>query len=209
MTDARELARLAIANRLPEISAPDALPALKDAIAVIEGRERVADALRAHSDNPALKMEHAGIVKLSAALKATGAKLQPGMSQAQSSAWVDGIRLSLARYPMSAAIYAAQMAQGEPFQYGLGSVDARLHELAKEAADRDAAALARLRMMIRQIERAQTQKALPPPEDRPMTVEEIAATPDAYVELGRKLGYISDEDYEAAMALREAQCSGS
>lgn len=201
--DARELAQLAVTNRLPEISAPDALPALKEAIAGIEARERVSDALRAHSDNPALKKEHAGIVRLSSALKAIGAKLSPGMSPAQSSAWVDGVRLSLARYTVGASIYAAEKAQGEPFQYGLGSVDARLHELAKEAMDRDAAAMSRLRLMIRQIERAQTQKALPAPDDKPMTVEEIAETPDHLVSLGRKLGFITDEEYQAAMALRD------
>lgn len=207
MIEPRELAQLAAANQLPEISSPDALPAIKEAIRGIEGRERVASALRGH--NPATKANHPAIDRLNAALQAIGAKLAPGMSPAQAMAWRDATALSLARYTARAAIYAAETAQGEPFQYGLGSVDARLHQLAQKAADRDAGALARLRAFARRIERATTQRSLPAPSDEPMTVEEIARTPDAYVNLGRKLGYISDEAYQAALALREAQCSGS
>lgn len=196
--DACHLARMAISNELPEISTPDALPALKEAIDGITGLEKVEALLAAFTGGntlPALKAIHSPIMSI-------GARLAPNMSPAQASAWRDAVTLSLSRYTARAARIAAQAAATEPFRYGLGSVDARLHELAKEAMDRDAAALARLRLLVRQIERAMTQKELPPPDDAPMTVEEIAATPDAYVDLGRKLGYISDEEYEAAMALR-------
>lgn len=205
--DPRSLAQMAVANKLPEISAPDALPAMKEAIGGIEAREVVSYALRIHA--PALGKLHPGVSRLHAALQAIGAKLAPAMSPAQAMAWRDATGLSLAKYSVKAAIYAAETAQGEPFQYGLGSVDGRLHELAKEAMECDRAAVLRLQAMIRQIERAQTQKALPAPEDKPLTVEEIAATPDHIISLGRTGGFISDEDYQAAMALRETQCSGS
>lgn len=205
MIEPQELARLAVANKLPEISAPDALPAIKEAMARITGLRLVGGALAARkSGKPCPTLD-----PILAALSATGAKLAPMRSKGETSAWLDAILISLSKYTARAARIAAETAATERFPYGLGSVDNRLHELAQAAEATDRAALTRLQMMARQIERAQRQKALPPQSDEPMSIEEIAATPDAYVELGRKLGYISDEDYQAAMALREVQCSGS
>ena len=74
----------------------------------------------------------------------------------EASAWLDAIMLSLSKYTARAARIAAETAATERFPYGLGSVDARLHELAQEAEGRDRAAIARLRMLARQIERAVT-----------------------------------------------------
>lgn len=199
MIEPHELARLAVANKLPEISSPDALPTIRDAMDRITGLRLVGGALTARKPGkPCPTLD-----PIVAALAAIGAKLAPMRSSAEAGAWLDAIMLSLSKYTARAARIAAETAATERFPYGLGSVDARLHELAQEAEGRDRAALARLRMMARQIERAASQKALPPPSDEPMSIEEIAATPDAYVELGRKLGYISDEDYQAAMTLRD------
>lgn len=201
MIEPHELARLAVANKLPEISSPDALPAIRSAMDRITGLRIVGGALSTRKPgSPCPSLD-----PIIAALSAIGAKLAPLRSSAEASAWLDAILLSLSKYTARAARIAAERAQGEPFQYGLGSVDARLHELAQQAEAADRAALARLRMMARQIERAASQKALPPPSDEPMSIEEIAATPDHIISLGRTGGFISDEDYQAAMALREAQ----
>ena len=199
MIEPHELARLAVANKLPEISNPDALPAIRDAMDRITGLRLVGGALTARKPGkPCPTLD-----PIVAALAAIGAKLAPMRSSAEASAWLDAILLSLSKYTARAARIAAERAQGEPFQYGLGSVDARLHELAQEAEGRDRAALARLRMMARQIERAMTQKALPAPDDTPITVEDIAAMPDHIISMGRTGGFISDEEYQAAMALRD------
>lgn len=200
MIEPHELARLAVANKLPEISSPDALPAIRDAMDRITGLRIVGGAMAARKPGkPCPTLD-----PIIAALRAIGAKLAPMRSSAEASAWLDAIMLSLSKYTARAARIAAETAATERFPYGLGSVDARLHELAQQAEAADRAALARLRMMARQIERAMTQKSLPPPDpDRPMPIEEIAATPDEYISLGRKLGYITDEEYQAAMALRD------
>lgn len=199
MIEPQELARLAVANKLPEISAPDALPSIKEAMARITGLRLVGGALAARkSGKPCPTLD-----PILAALSATGAKLAPMRSKGETSAWLDAILISLSKYTARAARIAAETAATERFPYGLGSVDARLHELAQEAEGRDRAALARLRMMARQIERAMTQKALPAPDDTPITVEDIAAMPDHIISMGRTGGFISDEEYQAAMALRD------
>ena len=193
-----QLVELAQANKLPQDGSADAIPAIQEAIQSITRLAAMAPLVEAL----AAGQKPTALSPVIAALNATGARLAPQMSPAQTSAWRDGVLMSLRNYTVRAARIAAQKAQAEPFKYGLGSVDARLHELAQEVMDIDRAALLRLRAFGRAIRRAQEQKSLPAPEERDMTVEEIAATPDAYVQLGRKLGYISDEDYQAAMALR-------
>lgn len=199
MIEPHELARLAVANKLPEISSPDALPTIRDAMDRITGLRLVGGALTARKPGkPCPTLD-----PIVAALAAIGAKLAPMRSSAEAGAWLDAIMLSLSKYTALAARIAAETAATERFPYGLGSVDARLHELAQEAEGRDRAALARLRMLARQIERAMTQKALPAPDDTPITVEDIAAMPDHIISMGRTGGFISDEDYQAAMALRD------
>jgi hypothetical protein len=199
MIEPHELARLAVANKLPEISSPDALPAIRSAMDRITGLRIVGGALSTRKPgSPCPSLD-----PIIAALSAIGAKLAPLRSSAEASAWLDAIMLSLSKYTARAAQIAAETAATERFPYGLGSVDARLHELAQEAEGRDRAAIARLRMLARQIERAMTQKALPAPDDTPITVEDIAAMPDHIISMGRTGGFISDEEYQAAMALRD------
>ncbi|WP_375188453.1 hypothetical protein [Sphingobium yanoikuyae] len=200
----RELAVMAATNSLPDIADADHLPAIMEAATNIERAERVSEALAHDQGWKAGEPTHPMLKGLHAALRAIGAKLRPEMSGPQASAWVDSIALSLSKYSAKSARLAAERAQGEPFPYGLGSVDARLHELAQQIEDRNRAALTRLRTLKRKIEKQA--KALPSPEakpERPMTVEELAATPDHILSLGKKLGFISDEEMAAVEKLRE------
>lgn len=201
----RDFAAMAALNTLPEIVDDQYVPAIIDAARAIVNAEKLGEVIAYDEGWKEGKPTHRHLIGISAALRTIGAKLQPGMSGAQASAWVDAIVLSLARYPAKTARLAIERAAGEPFPFGIGSVDAKLHELAAAIEERNRAARLRLENLHRKIERAQRQKALPAPkqEDRPLTIEEIAKTPHEWVELGRKLGHITEEEYQAAMALRE------
>lgn len=134
------------------------------------------------------------------ALAPIGAKLNPGMSPEKASAWCDAIAVSLSKYPARVAIHAAKEGQTEPFRY-IGDVDARLHEIAQDAMDRNAVALIRLRAFRDDIERA-NQPKLPMSEVPPLTIDEISRVPDAYIRMGLSLGEITQEQVEEAEKLK-------
>lgn len=136
-------------------------------------------------------------------LRPVGAKLAPGMSENQAEAWLDALVMSLQGYSLTTIVQVGKRATEEPFPYGINSVDARLHEIAKEIEERNKKAITWLKMYLRDLEKAQKQKLLASPEDKPLTIEEIAALPPHLYSMGVTGGFISEEEQAAVKALRE------
>lgn len=128
-------------------------------------------------------------IALDIALRPIGAKLAPTMSPAQASAWRDAVMMSMMRWPAMVAIKAAKAAVMHPFPYGIGDVDAKLHELAAPIESRQRLALVRLRMMRDEIERAMNPQ--PKLEEAPhvWTVEEIEEANAAFRKVGSSVRY--------------------
>lgn len=137
------------------------------------------------------------------ALRPIGAKLAPAMSQNQADAWLDALVMSLQGYPLATIVQIGRRAVQEPFPYGINSVDAKLHEIAKEIEGRQKKAVLWLRLYLRDLERTQRQKLIAAPEDKPLTIEEIAALPPHLYSMGVTGGFISEEEQAAVKALRE------
>ncbi len=136
------------------------------------------------------------------ALRPIGAKLAPGMTQNQADAWLDALVMSLQAYPLATIVKVGRRAVEEPFPYGINSVDAKLHEIAKEIEERNQTAIRWLKLYLKDLERAQKQKLIAAPEDKPLTIEELEAMPDHLYRMGVAGGFISEEEQAAVMDLR-------
>lgn len=139
------------------------------------------------------------------ALRPTGAKLAPHLSSAQAEAWIDGVLLSLSKWPPRVAAAAARAAVHEPFRF-IGDVDARLHELAANIDRKHRNALFRLRRLAEEMERAANPPpALPPPEEiQPWTLVEARTLNPSLLAIGLRQGFILREVHDRVIEERGA-----
>jgi len=139
------------------------------------------------------------------ALRPTGAKLAPHLSAAQAEAWIDGVLLSLSKWPPRVAAAAARAAVHEPFRF-IGDVDARLHELAANIDRKHRNALHRLRRLAEEMERAANPPpALPPPEPILFwTLEEARTLNPALLAIGLRQGFILRDVHDRVIEERRA-----
>ena len=143
---------------------------------------------------------------LARALGPIGAKLAPSMTADQASAWADAVADSLSKWPPRVALAAIKAGIKEPYEFGIKSVDAKLHKLAAEIHDKHRAAIFRLRMMRDEIRRAgdatkRLEHKSDPPE--PIKIDEVIAVfrapgGESFVRMGLASGYLDHDIVEAA-----------
>jgi hypothetical protein len=133
--------------------------------------------------------ESAEGIALDIALRPIGAKLDPKMSAAQASAWRDAVMMSMMKWPAKVAIAAARAAIMESYQYGIGDVDAKLHELAAPIEARQRLALRRLHQMRGEIERAMNPQPVLEEAPHIWTAEEIEEANAAFHRVGSSIRY--------------------
>lgn len=139
------------------------------------------------------------------ALRPIGAKLAPHLSSAQAEAWIDGVLLSLSKWPPRVAAAAARAAVHEPFRF-IGDVDARLHELAAGIDRRHRNALHRLRRLAEEMERAANPPpSLAPPEPiLPWPIEEARRLNPSLLAIGLRQGFIERQVHDRVVEERRA-----
>jgi hypothetical protein len=139
------------------------------------------------------------------ALRPTGAKLAPHLSSAQAEAWIDGVLLSLSKWPPRVAEAAARAAVHEPFRF-IGDVDARLHELAANIDRKHRNALHRLRRLAEEMERAANPPpALPPSEEiNPWPLDEARRLNPSLLAIGLRQGFIERHVHDRVIEERRA-----
>jgi hypothetical protein len=203
--NARELARIA---QQPSWSLRDCLgqAAAADVAEAIAGYEASLEPLGAadpHLADPRKRSVAARAV--CTALAPTGAKLAPHLSPAQAEAWIDGVLLSLSKWPPRVAATAARAAVHEPFRF-IGDVDARLHELAANIDRKHRNALFRLRRLAEEMERAANPPAaLPPPEEiLPWPIEEARRLNPGLLAIGLRQGFIERQVHDRVIEERGA-----
>jgi hypothetical protein len=138
--------------------------------------------------DPDLKQSQAAKA-LDIALRPIGCKLDPRMAPAQAGAWRDSVMMSLSKWPARIAIAAAKAGIHETFQYGIGDVDARLHELAAKIDAKQQLALHRLRLLAAEFDRMAN--PLPQIAEQPhiWTQAEIDETNAGFKRLGIRTRY--------------------
>lgn len=191
-----ELATLALDTRswsLDRAAQLEADPAA--AIAALKARE-----VPLNGEEPAGGRK-AGVLKQS--LGVLGVKIAPTMSQDQAEAWTTAVAMALADLPAAFSIRGAKDALHVPMKF-LNEVEGVVREKAEDARVRHQAAIYRLRQFERQI-RAATKPALPKPEVPEMTQEAINAMPRSLLDLGLKLGHLTQEQYDIATRKDEDQ----
>jgi hypothetical protein len=204
--NARELARVALQPSwsLRDCMAEAAAGDVAEAIAGYEAGLLPLSALDPCLAEPRKRSDAARAV--CTALRPTGAKLAPHLSPAQADAWIDGVLLSLSKWPPRVAAAAARAAVHEPFRF-IGDVDAKLHELAATIDRKHRNALFRLRRLAEEIERA----ANPPPrleapeeETQPWPIEEARRLNPSLLAIGLRQGFIAEDVHDRVIAERRA-----
>jgi hypothetical protein len=203
--NARELARIALQ---PSWSLRDCMAeaAAADVAEAIAGYEASLAPLSA--SDPCLgdpRKRSVAARAVCTALRPTGAKLAPHLSPAQAEAWIDGVLLSLSKWPARVAAGAARAAVHEPFRF-IGDVDARLHELAAGIDRRHRNALFRLRRLAEEMERAANPPpALAPPEQaEPWPIEEARRLNPSLLAIGLRQGFVGREVHDRVIEERRA-----
>jgi hypothetical protein len=203
--NARELARTALQ---PSWSLRDCLgqAAAADVSEAIAGYEASLEPLSAA--DPCLADPRRRSVAARAvctALAPTGAKLAPHLSPAQAEAWIDGVLLSLSKWPPRVAAAAARAAVHEPFRF-IGDVDARLHELAAGIDRKHRNALFRLRRLAEEMERAANPAPTlaPPEEPEPWPIEEARRLNPSLLAIGLRQGFVARDVHDRVIAERRA-----
>ena len=154
-------------------------------------------ALRAR-DVPLNREEPTGGKKsgvLKQALGVLGAKIAPTMSREQAEAWATAMAMALSDLPAAFSIRGAKDAIHAPMRF-INEVEGVVREKAEEARVRQQAAIYRLRQFERQMKSA-SEPALPPP-DREMSQEHINTMPRPLLDLGLKMGHITQGQFDIA-----------
>lgn len=134
--------------------------------------------------------------KLMQSIRAIGAKISPTMSSEQVDVWIVAMVTALSDLPFAFSTKGAQEAIHVPMKF-LNEVEGVIREKAEEAATRHRLAINSLRRFIRQLETA-NEPALPKPEPKEMTQEDINTMPRPLLDLGLKARYITQEQYDIA-----------
>lgn len=151
--------------------------------------------------------------KVADAFAPIGAKMRPDMSPEQASFWASSIVLALSDLPAWIAVAALDEAVHTPWQFPT-DMEAGVRDIANGKLEEHRAAIARLEALRAEIERAAnppTPQLEAPDDSEPMTRKEIAhllRSPVASEELfrmGLRLGSIRQEDYEAELAILQAE----
>jgi len=135
------------------------------------------------------------------ALAMIATKINPTMSVEQSDAWIKIVVSALSDLPGRVAKEAAEAALRRSTRF-FGEVDGVVREEAEKILAWRRTALARLRAMRAEIERAASPPpALPAPEPLgPMSAEEIRRLTPALRSLGLSAGWITQDEIDAALA---------
>ncbi|WP_380873618.1 hypothetical protein [Sphingomonas sp. DBB INV C78] len=146
-------------------------------------------------------------------LKPLGMKIAPSMSPEQCAAWLTAVAMALSDFPARVIVKAAQAAIHIPMSF-LNEVDGHVRKEAEAQMQRHATALARLKRMHAEIERAAEPK-LPPSagwengEAPRLTPEEIRRTPMWVLKLGIAAGDITQEEVDAAKAVEDQEAKAA
>lgn len=135
--------------------------------------------------------------KLMQSLRAIGAKISPTMSGEQVDVWIVAMTTALSDLPFSFSTKGAADAIHVPMKF-LNEVETVVREKAEAAATRHRIAMHRLRTFERQL-KAASEPALPPPEPRDFTQDEINSMSPPLLRIGLKNEWITQEQYDSAM----------
>lgn len=143
------------------------------------------------------------------ALKLIGMKIDPRMDEEQAMTWLTAMAMALSDFPWWVITAAVPDAIRVPMRF-LNEVDGVVREKAEAVMARHRVALIRLRALEREIADAAKPKLPPAPPPPPIGPDEYRAM--ARSDMGRTLlrmglgaGYISQEDFDAAMSLPEEE----
>ena len=139
--------------------------------------------------------------KLIRALAAIGAKIAPTMAEEQMQAWMAAMVRALSDLPFAFAQKGAEAAIHTPMRF-LNEVEGIVRDRAEDERRRHSVATRRLQNFLREIT-GDGPPRIAPPEPREMTQEQINATPKPLLEAGLNAGYITQEQFDVAMAKGE------
>lgn len=180
------------------------------ALTLADGLPAAYAALRAR-ETPLNEVEPMGGVKTSALKKAIGmlgVKISPTMSRQQSNTWASTMVLALSDLPAAFVLCGAKDALHVPMQF-ISEIEGVVREKAAKARERHHSAIMRLRRFERDLEYAKNPTpALPAPEPREMTQDDINTMLRPLLNMGLAQGWITQEQFDIATGKDETDDRG-